>query len=295
MPSSPLPEASPDAVITAEVSSTPSDTPAKVLTFLFAATIYIFVWVILIYVVCFVGNFFSVRVGSPWEQILPLKSIDTGQQEAWRTAVPIDIGLILLLGLQHSIMPRPWFKNRITKFVPLHLERGVYIIFAICALSLLMWQWRPLTQIIWNVENSIVRAVLTVIQVGGWLTVLLATFQVGHWKIFGVTQALDYIRDKPYTKAIYSRLPDEFFATGWPITDKGLWYYARHPDFFGFCVAFWVTPTMTLGHLVFAIGLTIYIMFGIFFLETNLTELYGKGYENYLRARSKIIPWFVKS
>jgi protein-S-isoprenylcysteine O-methyltransferase Ste14 len=294
MVSSALPEISEETNISEEKISNPSDTPPKILTFLFAAAVYIFVWIILIYIVCFVGNFFSLLAGSPWEQVLPLKSIDTGPQEALGTALTIDIALILILGLQHSIMPRPWFKRMITKIVPMHLERGVYIIFAICALSLLMWQWRPLPQIIWNIENSALRVLLTIIQVGGWATVLVATFQVGHWKIFGVTQALDYIRDKPYTKGTYSRLPNEFFEVGWPVTDKGLWYFARHPDFFGFCVAFWVTPTMTLGHLVFAVGLTIYIMFGIFFLETNLIELYGKGYEAYVRARSKIIPWSVK-
>jgi methanethiol S-methyltransferase len=109
-----------------------------------------------------------------------------------------------------------------------------------------------------------------------------------------VTQVLDYIRGKEYTRQHYVRLSPEFFEVGWPITDRGLWYFARHPDFFGFCVAFWVTPTMTVGHLVFAIGLTIYIMIGIFFLETNLKELYGTVYEEYVRVRSKIIPWFVR-
>lgn len=190
-------------------------------------------------------------------------------------------------------MPRPWFKTLITKIVPLHLERDTYIIFAMAALWFLMWQWRPLPEPVWNIEARWLRIVLDLIQLGGWLTVLIATFQVGHWKIFGVTQALDYIQGRPYTRERGHRPPNEFFEVGWPITSKGLWYFARHPDFFGFCVAFWVTPTMTIGHLVFAIGLTIYIMFGIFFLETNLSQLYGAGYVQYVRIRSKIIPWFV--
>ena len=135
--------------------------------------------------------------------------------------------------------------------------------------------------------------ILDLIQLGGWLTVLIATIQVGHWKIFGVTQALDYLQGRPYTKVHGHRLPDEFFKVGWPVSDKGLWNFARHPDFFGFCTAFWVTPTMTVGHLVFAIGLTIYIMFGIFFLETNLSQLYGGWYDQYVQIRSKIIPWLV--
>jgi methanethiol S-methyltransferase len=278
----------------ASVDVDPSDTPPKVFAFLFGAAIYLAVWIILIYVVGFVGNFFTPLIGTKWAAVLPLKSIDMGIEQPFWKSFWIDIGLIAILGLQHSIMPRPWYKAWITKFVPPHMERGVYIIFAICALSLLMWQWRPLPEVIWKVDNRILRIILDIIQVCGWLTVLLATVQVGHWKIFGVTQTLDYIRDKPYTKHTYSRLPPEFFAVGWPITDKGLWYFARHPDFFGFCMAFWVTPTMTYGHLIFAVGLTIYIMFGIHFLEINLTQLYGTAYAEYVRVRSKIIPWFVK-
>lgn len=279
-----------------EVDVDPSDTGSKVFAFLFGAAVYIIVWMILIYIVCFVGNYFEPLKGTKWAEVLPLKSIDTGVVEPFWRSFWIDAGLVAILGLQHSIMPRPWFKALITKVVPPHMERGVYILFATSALSLLIWQWRPILEPIWQVDkdNHVLRLVLDAVQICGWLTVLLATAQVGHWKIFGVTQTLDYIRDKPYTRQTYSRLPPEFFAVGWPISEKGVWYFARHPDFFGFCVAFWVTPTMTQGHLIFAAGLTIYIMFGIFFLETNLKQLYGKPYEEYVRVRSKIIPWFVK-
>ncbi len=273
--------------------SNSSDVPKNVFAFLFGAIVYLAVWIILIYIVCFVGNFFDPLFAYEWSHFLPLKSIDMGVQEPTRKAIIIDALLIIILGLQHSIMPRPWFKTIITKIIPPHLERSTYIIFAICALSFLIWQWRPILPHVWNIENPVLRTLLNVIQVCGWLTVLLATFQVGHWKIFGVTQVLDYLQRKSYARLSYSRLPNEFFEVGWPVTDKGLWYYARHPDFFGFCVAFWVTPTMTVGHLVFAIGLTLYIMVGIFFLETNLKQLYGVPYEHYARIRSKIIPWWV--
>jgi protein-S-isoprenylcysteine O-methyltransferase Ste14 len=250
----------------AAVDVDPSDSGSKVIAFLFGAAVYIAVWCILIYVLCFVGNFFTPLLGTKWAAVLPLKSIDMGVQEPFWRSFWIDIGLVAILGLQHSIMPRPWYKAWITRFVPPHMERGVYIIFATCALSLLMWQWQPLPQTIWHVDNWILAAILDVIQVCGWLTVLLATVQVGHWKIFGITQTLDYIRDKPYTRYTYTRLPPEFFA---------------------------VTPSMTYGHLIFAAGLTTYIMIGIFFLETNLTQLYGTSYAEYVKIRSKIIPWFV--
>lgn len=277
----------------AAVPPSPSDSAANVFTLLFAAAIYLAVWIILIYIVCFVGNYFHLLFSPQWQALLPLKTIDSGIAEPAGKALFIDILLIIILGLQHSIMPRPWFKEFITKIVPPHLERDTYIIFAMAALWLLMWQWRPLPEPIWQVSSPVWRKILDLIQLGGWLTVLIATFQVGHWKIFGVTQALDYIQGRPYTKVHGHRLPNEFFEVGWPVTDKGLWYFARHPDFFGFCTAFWVTPTMTVGHLVFAIGLTIYIMFGIFFLETNLSQLYGRSYDQYVQIRSKIIPWFV--
>ncbi len=291
---SPAPEQSGQADAYCERLPEPSDTPAKIVTFLFAAVIYGLVWITLVYIVCFVGNFFSLLVGTRWEQVVPLKSIDTGKSSSFSSALTINLILILILGLQHSVMARPGFKALVTKVVAVHAERGVFIVFAIGALSLLMWQWRPMKQPIWDIGQPAVWALLTGIQVCGWATVLWATFQVGHWKIFGVTQALDYICDKPYTRMTCSRLPNEFFETGWPITEKGVWKYARHPDFFGFCVAFWATPTMSVGHLVFALGLTTYIMFGIFFLERNLSQLYGIRYEEYVRTRSRIIPWFVK-
>jgi protein-S-isoprenylcysteine O-methyltransferase Ste14 len=277
-----------------EVDEDRSDTPDKVFALLFGAAVYLAVWVILIYILFFVGNFFDPILHTKWGDVLPLKSIDMGTVGPVWQSVLIDIGLVVILGLQHSIMPRPWFKATITKVVPPHLERDVYIIFAICALSLLIWQWRPLPEPIWDVKNPIIRTILNIIQICGWLTVLLATIQVGHWKIFGVTQVLDYVRDKPYTRRTRVHLSPQFFAVGWPISASGLWYFARHPDFFGFITAFWVTPTMTYGHLIFAVGLTTYIMVGIYFLENNLTELYGSSYAAYVRVRSKIIPWFVR-
>jgi protein-S-isoprenylcysteine O-methyltransferase Ste14 len=134
---------------------------------------------------------------------------------------------------------------------------------------------------------------LSLIQFGGWITVLVATFQVGHWGIFGVAQVMDFIQDRPYTFNTSSTLSADYYKSGWPVAYQGIWRYARHPDFFGFIVAFWATPTMTVGHLMFAAGLTTYIMIGIFLLELNFKELYGRVYENYVATRSKVIPWFA--
>jgi protein-S-isoprenylcysteine O-methyltransferase Ste14 len=275
-----------------EVSEQPGR-PAKLFAFFYGAVVYIFgVWGILLYTVAFVGNFFGPLRESEWADVIPLKSIDTGTEESFWVALAINIGLLLVLAVQHTGMARPTFKNWWTSKVPKHLERSTYIIVAIAALSLLIWQWRPMTDEIWHVENETLRVVLHLISIGGWLTVLAATIQVGHWKIFGVDQVIDFIEGKEYTTE--PRATPEYYKVGWPITRVGLWHYARHPDFFGFVVAFWVTPTMTVGHLVFAAGLTTYIMVGIFFLERNLVALWGPEYAEYVHTRSRIVPWFVK-
>jgi methanethiol S-methyltransferase len=269
-------------------------TARKVFAYFYGAIVYIGVWCILIYIVGFVGNFFGPVLKTELADVIPFKSIDMGKQEPFWIALFINLALIAILGLQHSIMPRPWFKRWITQFVPKHLERSTYVIFAICALSLLIWQWRPMTQVIWHIDTPALRIVLQLLSIGGWCLVLLATIQVGHWEIFGVRQVIDYLEGKEYTREDRPVTP-EFFEVGWPITRKGVWYATRHPDFLGFIIAFWVTPTMTVGHLVLAVGLTIYIMIGIFFLERNLSDLYGEPYREYVRTRSKLIPWFVKN
>lgn len=267
--------------------------PAKIVAFLYGAAVYLGVWIILLYVVGFFGNFFGPLINSEWGDVLPLKSIDMGQQEPFLKAFAINLLLIVVLGLQHSIMPRKFFKRFITRFVPVHLERSTYIIFAIAALSLLMWQWRPMLAVVWDVKTEWLRWVFNAVQIGGWVLVLVATFQVGHWKIFGVAQVIDFIEDKPYSFDKSDNLSPEFFAAGWPVAYKHVWRYSRHPDFFGFIVAFWAAPTMTVGHLMLALGLTVYIMIGIFLLERNFKELYGRAYERYVATRSKLIPWFA--
>lgn len=263
---------------------------AKLFAFFYGSFVYLAFWFTLIYVVGFVGNYFSPLISTSWGMVLPLKSIDMGREEPFLIAFLINLALILLFGLQHSVMPRQFFKRFITRLVPPHLERSTYIVVAIAALALLMWQWRPMTAVIWRVDNPTFALLLDALSVAGWIIVLVATFQVGHWKIFGVEQVLDFIQDKRYSFDTSPCLSAEFFKTGWPVTQGGLWNLSRHPDFFGFVLAFWATPTMTVGHLMFAGSLTIYIVIGTFLLERNLRELYGRDYEIYVAARSKIVP-----
>lgn len=264
---------------------------SKIFTLLFCSIVYIFVYVLLFYIIGFLQNLFPIVLGSEWDDVLPLRSIDSGEESPFLTAFVVNLLLILLLGVQHSLMPRKFFKSFITRFVPVYLERSVYIVFAIAAFSVLMWQWRPMPSVIWNVENETLRWVVHGVAFAGWLTVFVATFQVGHWKIFGIAQAIDYIEEKPYTFDKPHALSREYYETGWPMSDYGLWRLSRHPDFFGFIVAFWATPTMTVGHLMFAVGMTTYIFIGIFLLERNFKELYHPRYGRYIEGRSLVVPW----
>jgi methanethiol S-methyltransferase len=265
---------------------------SKVFALLYGAYVYLGVWGILLYTVGFVGNYFGPLQHTELADLIPFKSIDMGKQEPPWTAFTINLALLVVLGLQHSGMARPSFKNWWTRVVPKHLERSTYVIVAIIALSLLIWQWRPMPEVIWHGGNPTLRLTLDLISLAGWCTVLWATILVGHWKIFGVAQVMDYIQDREYTKAPCTN--PQYYKVGWPFSKSGLWRYARHPDFFGFLVAFWVTPTMTVGHLMYAAGLTIYILIGIYFLERNLKVVWGADYVHYAQTRSKIIPWFVK-
>ncbi|AXS39322.1 DUF1295 domain-containing protein [Breoghania sp. L-A4] len=265
-------------------------TGKKVFAFLYGAIVYAGVWGILLYIVGFVGNFFGPLLDSEWADVIPFKSIDMGKQEPLWLALTINFLLLAILATQHSVMPRKFWKRFITRIVTKHLERSTYVIFAICALSLLIWQWRPITITVWQFENPVLVWGLNAISVGGWLLVLYATFQVGHWKIFGVAQVMDYIQDKPYTNRKDPTLTPEFYKASWPKSDVGVWNYSRHPDFLGFIIAFWATPHMTVGHLQFALTLTLYIMLGIFLLERNMVELYGAPFKAYLAARNKLIP-----
>jgi len=270
----------------------PHSNPNKVFAFLYGAAVYLSVWLILLYVVGFVGNHFGPLIGSEWGDVLPFRSIDQGPEIGFLAAFMINLGLIGMFGLQHSLMPRKVFKAFITRLVPVHLERSTYIVFAIFALSLLMWLWRPIPTVVWHVETEWLRWFIEAVQIGGWLLVLVATFQVGHWGIFGIAQVMDYIQDKPYTYDKPHALSRDYFKSGWPVAYRGVWSTSRHPDFLGFLIAFWAAPTMTVGHLMFAAGLTVYIIIGIFLLERNFKELYGREYEIYAATRNRLIPWF---
>ena len=236
----------------------------RILGFMYGVVSYLLFLVAFLYAIGFVGN------------IIVAKSIDTGVETPFATALIINIVLLGLFAVQHNVMARPWFKKWWVRFVPQHLERSTFVLFASLLLIALYWQWRPMLGVVWNVENTIGRYILEALFWIGWLTVLLSTFMINHFDLFGLRQVLLHLRGEP-------NKPIEFKTSG-------LYKLVRHPLMLGFIVAFWATPTMTNGHLLFAIVTTVWILISIQFEERDLVKFHGKEYEVYRKQTSMILP-----
>jgi len=200
-----------------------------------------------------------------------------GEQQSWLgKALGIDVLLLGLFAVQHSVMARPWFKARWTRLVPAPVERSTYVLFASLALIVLFWQWQPLIAAVWNVESDAGRYALWALQALGWLLVLVGTFLIDHFELFGLRQVwLNYKGEAQ---------PPVAFRT--PL----FYRWVRHPIMLGFLVAFWATPRMTLGHLVFAIATTLYILVALRFEERDLVRHLGATYEAYRKRVPMLLP-----
>lgn len=236
----------------------------RILAFLYGLVSYLIFFGTFLYAIGFVGNVF-----------VP-KSIDSGTPGPFVPSLIVDAVLLGLFAIQHSVMARPGFKKRWTQIVPQPIERSTYVLLASLALALLFWQWRPILDVVWSVENSIGSLVLQVLFWVGWGTVLLSTFLIGHFDLFGLRQVYLYWVQKAYP------------ATGFKT--PGLYKIVRHPIMLGFIIAFWATPRMTVGHLVFAAVTTVYILIAVQIEERDLTHLYGDTYREYKREVSMLIP-----
>jgi protein-S-isoprenylcysteine O-methyltransferase Ste14 len=212
---------------------------------------------------------FVMNVGVP-------KSIDSGTPGPFWPSLLVNAVLLAVFAVQHSVMARPGFKRVWTKVVPKPIERSTFVLFSCAALILMFWQWRPLGGEVWTVQNSAARAVLTAVGWSGWLIVFASTWMIHHFDLFGVRQVVLHARGERYR--------DLGFRT------PALYKHVRHPIMLGFLIAFWATPDMSYGRLLFALLTTGYILVGIQLEERDLRGFYGARYDEYRKHVPMLIP-----
>jgi protein-S-isoprenylcysteine O-methyltransferase Ste14 len=205
------------------------------------------------------------------------KDIDTGPETRIDEAVAVNLFLLTIFALQHSVMARTGFKRWWTMIVPHAVERSIYVLLASLALILLFWQWRPIPIVIWSVDSPAVAQAVQALSLLGWLTVLVSTLLINHFELFGLRQV--------FLNLMGRQLPSPQFRT------PSLYKMVRHPLYLGFLIAFWAAPTMTAGHLMFAVITTVYILIAIALEERDLIEAFGDEYRAYRERVAMIIPF----
>ncbi len=218
---------------------------------------------------------FVYAVGFVGDLCVP-RSVDTG---AGGSAVLVDSVLLALFAVPHSVMARPAFKVWWTRFVPPPVERSTYVLVSSLLLGLLFWQWRPIPFVVWRVDNPTGRLLVHAVFWIGWAVVLVSTFLIHHFDLFGLRQTYLHAAGQPCP-------PIEFKA-------PGLYQFVRHPVMTGFLIAFWAAPTMTAGRLLFAAATTAYIFIGLRFEERDLERAFGERYRAYRRRTGMLLPKII--
>lgn len=236
----------------------------RILFFAYGVVCYLVFFATFLYAIGFIGGF-SVPT-----------TLDGPATGPLLVALAINAGLLTLFAVQHSVMARPWFKRRWTQIVPRPIERSTYVLFSSLALILLFWQWQPMGVQIWSVENPVAAPFLRGLFAFGWGLVLVSTFLIDHFDLFGLRQVWLYLVGTPYTAK--------------PFATPGPYKMVRHPLYVGWFFAFWMTPSMTLAHLVFAVATTLYILIAIQFEEHDLVREHGAAYERYREQVPMVVP-----
>jgi len=237
----------------------------RLIAFLYGIASYLIFFLVFLYAIGFVEGF-----------VVP-KTIDSGAPAPMAQALIVNLLLMSVFAIQHSVMARQGFKRWWTKFVPVSVERTTYVLFASLALALLLWLWEPMPAAIWQIADPHLAMAITALSFVGWLIVLTGTFLINHFELFGLHQVANNLAGRP--------MPAPRFRT--PL----LYNLVRHPIYLGFIIAFWAAPTMTAGHLLFAAVTTAYIVVGASLEERDLVDLFGDDYRRYKNRVSMLLPW----
>jgi methanethiol S-methyltransferase len=241
---------------------------SRILTFVYGTVSYTIFLATFLYAIGFIGNL-----------IVP-KTMDSPAQGPWQTALLVDLGLLGLFAVQHSVMARPWFKRALTRFIPEAAERSTYVLASSLALILMFWQWQPIGGMIWDVQDSTAQAIIYAGYASGWLLILVTTFVINHFDLFGLRQVWRNLLGKD--------------QSGLRFVMPMLYRVVRHPLYVGWFLAFWCTPSMSATHLMFALATTAYILLAIQFEERDLMRMHPE-YAEYRKQVPMLVPQFPRT
>lgn len=237
---------------------------SKVFALFYGVLSYLIFFVVFLYLIGFVGEF-----------VVP-KTVSSGEQSSFWFALFMNVLLIGLFALQHTVMARSSFKHWLTQFIPAHLERSTFMLVTSAILMLLYYYWQPMAGTLWSITNPLAVTILYTLFALGWVMILISTFLTNHFDLFGLRHIYLY-----FTGTEYSHIP---FTKMW------FYHWVRHPMMLGFIIAFWCSPVMTVSHFVFSAGMTLYILMGIQYEERGLIELLGNDYRHYMQHTAKLLP-----